>query len=86
MKAQTASSRLDIRGITATEVALEVEKFLDDASLAGLGIVTIVHGKGTGVLAKEVAKVLKTHPLVESSRFGGIAEGGQGATIVYLHE
>ncbi len=86
MKAQTASSRLDIRGITATEVALEVEKFLDDASLAGLGIVYIVHGKGTGVLGKEVAKVLKTHPLVESSRFGGIAEGGQGATIVYLHE
>lgn len=86
MKAQTASSRLDIRGITATEVALEVEKFLDDASLAGLGIVTIVHGKGTGVLAKEVSEILKTHPLVESSRYGGIAEGGEGATIVYLQQ
>ncbi len=84
MKSSEISPKLDIRGITSTEVALEVEKYIDDAVLAGLKVVTIVHGKGNGILAKEVTKVLKNHPMVENSRFGGLNEGGTGATIVYL--
>ncbi len=84
MKAKTVSSKLDIRGITGNEVELEVENFLDDASLANLKIVTIVHGKGNGILRKVVSDLLKTHPLVESYRTGGLKEGGEGATIVYL--
>lgn len=84
MKASTVSSKLDIRGITATEVAIEVEKFLDDAALAGLKTVTIVHGKGEGILRKEVADVLKNNPLVDDFRIGGLNEGSTGATIVYL--
>ncbi len=84
MKAKTATNKLDIRGITANEVDIEVEKFLDDAAMANLKIVTIVHGKGNGILRKAVYEVLKNHPLVESSRIGGLNEGGEGATIVYL--
>lgn len=84
MKALGASSKLDIRGLTSTEVSLEVEKFLDDASLAGLKTVTIVHGKGEGVLRNEVTKVLKHHPLVSKFRLGGLSEGSGGATIVEL--
>lgn len=84
MKAKTATTKLDIRGITANEVDIEVEKFLDDAAMANLKIVTIVHGKGNGILRKAVYEVLKNHPLVESSRIGGLNEGGEGATIVYL--
>lgn len=84
MKAQSASPKLDIRGITAGEVSIELEKFLDDSVLAGLKVVTVVHGKGNGVLRKAVDAELKNHPLVENYRLGGLKEGGEGATIVNL--
>ncbi len=84
MKAATVSSKLDIRGITAAEVAIEVEKFLDDAMLAGLKAVTIIHGKGEGILRKAVNKVLEGNTMVDSFRIGGLSEGSTGATIVYL--
>ena len=84
MRAQSFSPRLDIRGITATEVPIEVEKFLDDAALAGVQIVTIVHGKGDGILRKAVDSVLRNHPTVQKFRIGGLKEGGEGATIAYL--
>lgn len=84
MKAATVSSKLDIRGITAAEVPIEVEKFLDDAMLAGLKTVTIIHGKGEGILRKAVNKVLKENTMVDSFRVGGLSEGSTGATIVYL--
>ena len=84
MRAQSFSPRLDIRGITATEVPIEVEKFLDDAALAGVQIVTIVHGKGDGILRKAVDGVLRSHPTVQKFRIGGLKEGGEGATIAYL--
>ena len=83
-KARTISPKLDIRGITATEVYIELEKYLDDAYLAGLKCVTIVHGKGNGVLRKAVANVLDGISIVESYRSGGLKEGSEGATIVYL--
>ena len=84
MKASSISPKLDIRGITAPEVALEVEKYLDDCALAGLKSVTIVHGKGNGILRKAVAEVLKANPSVESYRTGGLNEGSTGATVVTL--
>ena len=84
MKAQSVSPKLDIRGITASEVALEVEKYLDDCALAGLKSVTIVHGKGNGILRKAVAEVLDHNPSVESYRIGGLNEGSTGATVVTL--
>ena len=83
-KASNFSTTLDIRGITGAEVPIEVEKYLDDALLAGVKIVTILHGKGNGVLRKQVEKLLSTHPLVESFRPGGLKEGGTGVSIVTL--
>ncbi|MBE6039040.1 MAG: endonuclease MutS2 [Anaerofustis stercorihominis] len=83
-KASKISTTLDIRGITGAEVPIEVEKYLDDAMLAGLKIVTILHGKGNGVLKKQVAKCLNAHPLVEEFRPGGLKEGGDGVTVVKL--
>jgi DNA mismatch repair protein MutS2 len=84
MKAQSISPKKDIRGITAGEVLIEVEKYLDDCALAGLKQATIVHGKGNGILRKAVEDVLKDHPMVESFRLGGLKEGGEGATIVTI--
>ncbi|MCL1913999.1 MAG: endonuclease MutS2 [Eubacteriaceae bacterium] len=83
-KSRDISPSLSIRGKNVLDAQLEVEKYLDDASLASLKIVTIIHGKGTGTLRKEVERILDDHPLVEKYRIGEIGEGGEGATIVYL--
>ena len=78
------SSSVDVRGMDTQEAWLVVDKYLDDAYVAGLGEVTVVHGKGTGVLRKYIGNMLKTHPHVKSSRLGVYGEGGDGVTIVIL--
>ncbi len=78
------SPRLDLRGYTAEEARLEVEKHLDDAVMAGLNQVEIIHGKGTGVLRQVVREMLRTHPQVRSYRLGQYGEGGSGVTLVEL--
>ncbi len=77
-------SELDIRGYTADEGVYEVDNFLDAAVLSGIGIVTIIHGKGTGVLKNAVRAHLKRHPHVKSSRRGLYGEGEDGVTVVEL--
>jgi DNA mismatch repair protein MutS2 len=63
--------------------ALEVlDRYLDDASLAGLEQATIIHGLGTGALRDAVRDYAAGHPLVKSWRPGGRGEGGDGATVV----
>jgi DNA mismatch repair protein MutS2 len=65
------------------EEALEVlDRYLDDASLAGLEQATVIHGMGTGALRDAVREHAVAHPLVKSWRAGGRGEGGDGATIV----
>jgi DNA mismatch repair protein MutS2 len=65
--------------------ALEVlDRYLDDASLAGLDQATVIHGMGTGALRDAVRDHVGAHPLVRSWRPGGRGEGGDGATIVSL--
>ena len=59
-------------------------RYLDDASLAGLDRVTIIHGLGTGALRDAVRFEAGNHPLVKSLRPGERGEGGDGATIVSL--
>jgi DNA mismatch repair protein MutS2 len=63
--------------------ALEVlDRYLDDASLAGLDQAIVIHGMGTGALRDAVRDHASSHPLVKSWRAGGRGEGGDGATVV----
>jgi DNA mismatch repair protein MutS2 len=77
---------LDLRGLRVEEVLPRVDKYLDDAFLAGMPFVRIVHGKGTGALRQAVRRQLGDHPLVKSQRAGERGEGGSGVTIAYLLE
>jgi len=83
-KSATVSTELDIRGQVLEEAILNAEKFLDDAVLASLKQVTIIHGKGTGVLRAGIHKMLKNHKYVKSFRLGKYGEGESGVTIVEL--
>jgi len=77
---------LHIRGLTVDEALTEVDKFLDDAYLAGLGQVRIVHGKGTGALRKSIGEFLEEHPRVKAHHPAAWNEGGIGVTVVELEE
>lgn len=80
----SVSSRVDLRGLDAEEACYRADKYLDDAYMANLGEVTIVHGKGTGILRKAINDMLKRHPHVKSHRLGVYGEGGDGVTVVIL--
>jgi len=78
------SGELMLIGRTTDEARDLVEKYLDDAFMAGMANVRLVHGKGTGALRKVVRSLLSDHPLVESFRDGEPGEGGAGATVAAL--
>jgi len=73
-------------GLTADEARAAVEKYLDDAVLAGHATIRLVHGKGTGALKRAVDACLKAHPLVRSFHTADAVDGGAGATVAVLHE
>ena len=75
---------LDLRGQSVEEALLEVDRFLDNAILCGLERVTIIHGKGTGVLRSAVHAHLKGHRQVKGFRLGAFGEGEHGVTVVEL--
>jgi DNA mismatch repair protein MutS2 len=77
-------AELHLIGRTADEAREALEKYLDDAFLAGLPSVRIIHGKGTGTLRRAVHELLAGHPLVEEHRAGALHEGGDGATVAQL--
>ena len=77
-------TELDLRGKRYEDAKIEVDRYLDDAVLAGYSKVAIIHGKGTGALRKSVHELLKNHPHVKSMRFGREGEGGLGVTVVEL--
>ena len=75
---------LDLRGKRADEVEVELDAYLNDASLANLSEVRIIHGVGTGTVKQIVRQFLASHPLVDSFRSGKREEGGDGVTTVEL--
>jgi DNA mismatch repair protein MutS2 len=82
--ARAIAGELMLIGRTTDEARDLVEKYLDNAFMAGMANVRLVHGKGTGALRKAVRGLLSDHPLVESYRDGEPAEGGNGATVAAL--
>jgi DNA mismatch repair protein MutS2 len=78
------SLELDLRGRRADEVPPELERYLNDVSLARLPQVRIIHGFGTGVVRQIVRSILSQHPLVKSFHPADAAHGGDGATAVEL--
>jgi DNA mismatch repair protein MutS2 len=74
----------DIRGQNVDEAVMHLDKYLDDAFLAGYHQVYVIHGKGTGLLRKGVQDYLKRHRGVKGMRLGGAGEGGSGVTVVEL--
>ncbi len=79
-----ASTELDLRGMTADEAVATLAVFLDNAMLANLSSVRIIHGKGTGVLRKAVQDELKHNRAVKRYRLGVYGEGEDGVTIAEL--
>ncbi len=83
-KAQSVPTSVNVIGKNLDEASDIVEKYIDDAFIAGLETVTIVHGKGAGILRDGLAVVLKRNKHVDTFRRGGYREGGDGATIVTI--
>lgn len=83
--APDVSLSLDMRGWRATDVSEKLDRYLNDAYLAGLPYVRLIHGKGTGALRQMVRDILTKHPLI-SSFGGGGQDGGEGVTVAHLNE
>jgi DNA mismatch repair protein MutS2 len=84
--AQTISAEISLRGMTVDEALYELEKYLDQAMLAGLNRFRVIHGKGTGALRQAVQQYLKGNPVVKSVYLAEQNEGGLGASVVELKQ
>ncbi|NLV74240.1 MAG: endonuclease MutS2 [Chloroflexi bacterium] len=82
--AASPGMELDMRGWRAEEVAPELDKYLNDAYLAELPWVRIIHGRGMGILREVVRQQIELHPLVASHRPGQRGEGDDGVTVITL--
>ena len=80
----TATTEINLLGMTVDEACMELDKFIDNAALAHLPSVRIVHGKGTGALRKGVQQYLKRNKHVKSFRLGEYGEGDAGVTIAEI--
>ncbi len=78
------TNELYLRRLTLDEALPMLEQYLNDAFMAGLSQVRIIHGKGTGIMRSAVQSRLSVHPLVNSYRSGLYGEGEQGVTLVEL--
>ncbi len=84
MKGSSVKTEIDIRGHNIEEATLVLDKYLDDAVLARMDRVSIIHGKGTGVLRKGVHEYLRRDKRVKSFRIGEYGEGDAGVTVAEL--
>lgn len=83
---RSASGEIDLRGMASDEAILELDKYIDNAVLSGIGTVTVIHGKGTGVLRKAVQDYLRHHKNIKTFRIGLFGEGENGVTIAELKD
>jgi len=83
-KDNAAKSEIDLRGMYLDDAIAAVDKYLDDALMGHLNTVTIIHGRGTGVLKSGISDYLRGHRFVKSFRMGALSEGGDGVTVVEL--
>ena len=81
-KAQTISTSIDVRGKNLDDALMDVEKYIDDAFISGLGEVTIIHGRGEGILSKGIRAALRKNKNIKDYRRGAFDEGGEGVTVV----
>ncbi len=82
--ADSPGLELDLRGLVTEEALLRLDQYLDQAFMAGLPWVRIIHGKGSGVLRQVVRQELGGHALIASYRSGEDGEGGEGVTVAKL--
>ena len=75
---------LDIRGCACDDGVYQLDQFIDQAVMSNISIISIIHGKGTGLLRAAVHKRLKSHPSIKSYRLGVYGEGEDGVTIAEL--
>lgn len=75
-------TEIDVRGFTADEAVMTVDRAIDNAVLTNVNMMTVIHGKGTGVLRKEIHQFLRHHKAVKSFRLGSFGEGEAGVTII----
>ncbi len=83
-KTMQVQTSINVQGENLDDAVMRVEKYIDDSFIAGMKEVTIIHGRGEGILMKGIQNILKTHKQVASFRYGNYNEGGQGVTIVEL--
>lgn len=83
-KTQNVSISIDVRGKSLDDAVMDVDKYLDDATMAGLKEVTIIHGRGEGILRKGLQEMMRSHKHVKRFRKGNFDEGGDGVTVVTL--
>lgn len=83
-KERMISDEIDLRGMSTDEAVLELDSYIDNAVLAGLQTIRIIHGKGTGVLRKNIQTYLKKHKNISSYRLGTFGEGESGVTIAQI--
>lgn len=83
-RSAAVSAKLDLRGVRYEEAMHQVEQYLDEAVLANLPSVTIIHGKGTGVIRQGVRQLLQRTRTVKDFEYAAPNAGGNGATIVYF--
>lgn len=83
---RSVSGEVDLRGMASDEAIMELDKYIDNAVLSGINTITIIHGKGTGVLRKAVQAHLRGHKNIKSFRTGTFGEGETGVTIAEINE
>ncbi|MBQ6795910.1 MAG: endonuclease MutS2 [Clostridia bacterium] len=83
-KSMSVKSELDLRGYMVDEALIELDKYLDDATLSGLDTVRIIHGKGTGALRSAIWEFLRRHHHAKSFRQGAFGEGDLGVTVIEI--